>query len=198
MVLAFSGTLKAASNDLQVSLSSVRVSNLPICVKQAAAVTPKLNGFDTLRLSQTASNDLQVFLSRQSVKLLTCVKQAAAVTPKLSDFNTLRHTVASTPATLARTSLTRSRPHLPKPHKAHPTKRAFYYDFEEFNDCAYIYLILAKSLGHFFLLNLLYNKDIPFCWIIEMRDEFFEKAYRRQQFFHMYALGRYAPYNGLN
>ena len=84
---------------------------------------------------------------------------------------------------------------LTQPHPAHPTKRAFHYNFEEFNNYAYICLILAKSLGHFFMLNLFYNQAILIDWIIDLRDEFFEKVYKCNL---MLYICRYAPYNGLN
>jgi hypothetical protein len=84
-------------------------------------------------------------------------------------------------------------------HKAHSTKRTFHYDFEEFNDCAYIYLILAKSLGHLFLLQLINNHDIPVTWIIDLRDEFFAKFLRNPHSTSLiYSLLRYAPYSGLS
>jgi hypothetical protein len=90
-------------------------------------------------------------------------------------------------------------PLLSTTHKAHSTKRTFYYEFEEFNDCAYIYLILAKSLGHLFLLQLINNHDIPVTWIIDLRDTFFAKALRNPNSMQIfYSLLRYAPYSGLS
>jgi hypothetical protein len=90
-------------------------------------------------------------------------------------------------------------PLLPATHKAHSTKRTFYYDFEEFNDCAYIYLILAKSLGHLFLLQLINNHDIPVTWIIDLRDEFFAKFLTTPHLLPiLYSLLGYAPYSGLS
>ena len=85
-----------------------------------------------------------------------------------------------------------------QPHQAHPTKRAFHYDFEEFNDFAYICLILAKSLGHLFLIRLLTSYDVPLYFILDMRDEFFTKVFKAKAFDLMLSIGRYAPYNGLN
>ena len=86
---------------------------------------------------------------------------------------------------------------LAQPHQTHPTKRAFHYNFEEFNDYAYICLILAKSLGHIFLMRLLLTPDIPINWIVDMRDKFFKKVYSAKSFNLMLSIGRYAPYNGL-
>jgi hypothetical protein len=90
-------------------------------------------------------------------------------------------------------------PLLSTTHRAHSTKRTFYYDFEEFNDCAYIYLILAKSLGHLFLLQLINNHDIPVTWIIDLRDEFFAKFLTSPNLLPiLYSLLGYAPYSGLS
>jgi hypothetical protein len=90
-------------------------------------------------------------------------------------------------------------PSLSTTHRAHSTKRTFYYDFEEFNDCAYVYLILAKSLGHLFLLQLINNHDIPVTWIIDLRDEFFAKFLTSPHLLPiLYSLLGYAPYSGLS
>jgi hypothetical protein len=119
---------------------------------------------------------------------------------KQSNFRKLRQTHSiSRQQVFSKRHILKFQPRQSSTNRAHPTKRPFYYNFEEFNDCAFIYLILAKSLGHQFLLQLINNHDIPVTWIIDLRDTFFAKFLTNPaSLSFLYSLLRYAPYSGLS